>query len=294
MIVGEIGREARGCCYDAGMASQALTILHEPQLSGATLLLALTGWMDGGSVSTGTVKQLMGMERSSAREVARIEPDEFYIYNLPGDMETAAIFRPHVKYEDGVVTEFEMPSNTFYVDEKANLVFFIGREPNLKWQGFADCIFEVTQRLGVARIIFMGSFGGSVPHTREPRLYGSVSHGHLRETLKQLHLTASGYEGPGSFATLLLSQAPERGVEMLSLVAEIPGYLQGINPMSIEAISRRVAAMLDIPLDIDSLRAASNQWEARVSEAVEKDAELAETIRKLEEEYDNALIQGEE
>jgi hypothetical protein len=81
---------------------------------------------------------------------------------------------------------------------------------------------------------------------------------------------------------------------MLSLVAEIPGYLQGINPMSIEAISRRVAAMLDIPLDIDSLRAASNQWEARVSEAVEKDAELAETIRKLEEEYDNALINESE
>jgi proteasome assembly chaperone (PAC2) family protein len=276
------------------MASDALTILYEPQLSGATLLLALTGWMDGGSVSTGTVKQLMGMARPNMPEVARIEPDEFYIYNLPGDMETAAIFRPHVKYEDGIVSEFEMPTNTFYCDDKSNLVFFIGKEPNLKWQGFAECIFAVTKRLNVARIIFMGSFGGSVPHTREPRLYGSVSHAHLRQTLKQLQLTASGYEGPGSFATLLLSQAAERGVEMLSLVAEIPGYLQGINPMSIEAISRRVAAMLDTPLDIDSLRAASNQWEARVSEAVEKDAELAETIRKLEEEYDNALISESE
>jgi len=274
--------------------SNALTILSEPKVENATLLLALTGWMDGGSVSTGTVKQLMGMGRRSARQVARIEPDEFYIYNLPGDMETAAIFRPRVKYEDGVVSEFEMPTNTFYCDEKSNLVFFIGKEPNLKWQGFADCIFEVTKRFNVARIVFMGSFGGSVPHTREPRLYGSVSHGHLRQTIKQLRLTPSGYEGPGSFATLLLSQAAHRGVEMLSLVAEIPGYLQGINPMSIEAISRRVAAMLDIPLDLDALRSASNQWEARVSEAVEKDAELAETIRKLEEEYDNALIEAEE
>ena len=277
------------------MSCTALTILSEPKLQSGTLLLALTGWMDGGSVSTGTVKQLMGMGRRSARQVGRIESDEFYIYNFPGDMETASIFRPHVKYDEGVVAEFELPTNTFYVDEPANLAFFIGKEPNLRWQGFADCLFEMIRKLDVKRIIFMGSFGGAVPHTREPRLYGSVSHPHLRETLKQYGLTPSGYEGPGSFATLLLSQAPEHDVEMLSLVAEIPGYLQGINPLSIEAISKRVAAMLDIPLDLDSLREASNQWEARVTEAVEKDPELAETIRKLEEEYDTALIdaQGE-
>src|SRR5688572_3911808 len=165
-----------------------LTILSEVKLNKATLLLALTGWMDGGSVSTGTVKQLMGMGRRSARQVGRIESDEFYIYNFPGDMETASIFRPHVKYDEGVVTEFELPTNTFYVDEPANLAFFIGKEPNLRWQGFADCIFEMTRRLNVGRIIFMGSFGGSVPHTREPRLYGSVSHPHLRQTLKQYGL----------------------------------------------------------------------------------------------------------
>src|SRR6185369_7127487 len=98
------------------MSSGALTILNEPTLAKATLLLALTGWMDGGSVSTGTVKQLMGMGRRTARQVARIEPDEFYIYNFPGDMETASIFRPHVKYDAGLVTDFDMPGNTFWAD----------------------------------------------------------------------------------------------------------------------------------------------------------------------------------
>jgi proteasome assembly chaperone (PAC2) family protein len=275
------------------MSSESLTILGEPALEKATLLLALTGWMDGGSVSTGTVKQLMAMGARTTRQVARIEPDEFYIYNFPGDMETASIFRPHVKYDRGLVTEFDVPANTFYANEGANLAFFIGKEPNLRWQAFADCIFEMTRRLSATRIIFMGSFGGSVPHTREPRLYGSVSHPHLRAVLEQYRLTPSGYEGPGSFATLLLSQAPENNVEMLSLVAEIPGYLQGVNPLSIEAISKRIASMLDIPLDLDSLREASNEWEAKVTEAVEKDEELAETIRKLEEQYDTELIESE-
>ncbi len=262
-----------------------------PKLENATLLLALTGWMDGGDVSTGSVRAIMG--RREVRQVARIEPDDFYIYNLPGSMEVAAVFRPHVKYEEGVVTEFELPSNVFWADEASNLVFFVGKEPNLRWQGFADCIFSLAKTLGVTRILFMGSFGGSVPHTREPRLYGSVSAESLRALLRQHGLKPSEYEGPGSFATMLLSDAKRRGVEMLSLVAEIPSYLDGTNPLSIEAITRRLGAILGEPIDLASLRETSNEWEHHVSEAVEKDEELAATIRKLEEAYDNELISQE-
>src|SRR5262245_13443831 len=125
------------------MPSQ-LKFLNEPKLNNATLLLALAGWMDGGSVSTGTVRQVMG--RREVQRVATIDPDDFYILNFPGGMEISALFRPGVKYEDGVVTEFELPTNTFWADEKSNLVFFVGKEPNLRWQAFAECIFEVTRR----------------------------------------------------------------------------------------------------------------------------------------------------
>lgn len=262
-----------------------------PQLHNATLLLALTGWMDGGDVSTGSVRALMG--RREVRQVARIEPDDFYIYNFPGSMEIAAMFRPHVSYDEGVVTEFDLPSNVFWADEADNLVFFVGREPNLKWQAFADCVFHLVRTVGVSRIIFMGSFGGSVPHTREPRLYGSVSDRRLRDLLKQHGLRPSEYEGPGSFATMLLHEAKRHDVEMLSLVAEIPAYLEGANPLSIEAISRRLARILGQPIDLASMRETSNDWESRVTAAVAKDEKLAGTIRKLEEEYDDELISQE-
>src|SRR3954471_3341172 len=99
-----------------------LKILHQPQLTNATLLLALTGWMDGGSVSTGTVRQVMG--RREVQQIATIDPDDFYIFNFPGGMEISALFRPGVKYEDGVIEDFDMPTNTFWADEKSNLVFF--------------------------------------------------------------------------------------------------------------------------------------------------------------------------
>lgn len=265
-----------------------LKILQRPRMHDATMLLALTGWMDGGLVSTGTVRHIMGGH--NVIELARIDSDPFYIYNFPGSMEVAAIFRPDVKFEDGLITELDLPTNVFHCDPESKLVFFLGQEPNLRWQAFADCIFSVAKEVGVTRIIFMGSFGGSVPHTREPRMYGSVSHEHLKQLLRDHGVRLSDYQGPSGFSTLLLAQAPRHDIRMLSLVAEIPGYLQGLNPLSIEAVTRRLGRLLNQPVDLDTLRAASNEWEAQVSDAVEKDAKLAATVRKLEDRYDNELI----
>jgi proteasome assembly chaperone (PAC2) family protein len=270
------------------MAVESLEILDRPKLRGGTMLLALTGWMDGGLVSTGTVRRMMDGRRM--REIARIDPDPFYIYNFPGSMDVAALFRPAVKYQDGIVTELDMPANVFHCDPRANLVFFLGQEPNLRWPSFADCIFTLATEVGVERIVFMGSFGGSVPHTREPRMFGSVSHDRLKPLLEEFGVKPSDYDGPGSFASYLLQQAEPHGVEMISLAAEIPGYLQGLNPLSIMAVTRRLARLLNQPIDMDALRAASTEWEAQVSEAVEKDEKMAALVRKLEDQYDNELI----
>lgn len=270
------------------MAQSALTIQNLPTLTDGTMLLALTGWMDGGLVSTGTVKHLMQGRDLTA--VARIEPGGFCIDQFPGDMQISALFRPEVKHEGGLLTHFEMTVNEFTADTKANLAFFLGKEPNINWPDFARYIFETCEKLGVKRIIFMGSFGGSVPHTREPRLFGSVSHRALLPLLEQHGIRPSDYEGPGSFASYLVHLAPRNKVEMLSIVAEIPGYLQGGNPLSIEAVTRRLARILELSVDLARLRETSTAWELQVTDAINNNEELAATVRKLEEQYDNELI----
>ena len=270
------------------MARDSLTILNTPSLENSTLLLALTGWMDGGHVSTGTVRHLMQDRDLTA--VARIEPGPFYIHNFPGDMETAALFRPEVKHDSGLVTHFDFGTNEFTADLKTNLAFFLGKEPNMNWPLFADHIFEVCNQLDVKRIIFIGSFGGTVPHTREPRLFGSVSDHSLLHLLDDNGIRPSDYQGPGSFASYLVHRAPRQKVQMISIAAEIPGYLQGINPLSIEAVTRRLGKLAGVPINLAELRSASTEWELQVTDAIEKDANLAKTVRRLEEQYDNDLI----
>jgi proteasome assembly chaperone (PAC2) family protein len=265
---------------------------HEPtEMPGGVLVLAFSGWMDGGEVSTGTVRRLIGLLH--ARPAASIDGEGYYIYAFPGSMEVSAMFRPTITVEDGLLTSLDPPSNTFFCDHKQKLAMFVGKEPNLNWRGFADRLLAFVEQARIERIIFVGSFGGSVPHTREPRLFFSVSARELLDEGKALGLRPSNYEGPGSFSTYLMARARERGIAMFNLVAEIPGYLQGRNPLSIEAVSRRLAAILKLPLQLDELRDESNAWETQVTRAIEKDEDLAEQVRKLEQEYDDELISND-
>ena len=75
--------------------------------------------MDGGDVSTGTVKRLVHLLR--AKPIAEIDPEPFFIYNFPGSMEIAALFRPYIEIEDGLIKTADMPVGTFYSHDAANL-----------------------------------------------------------------------------------------------------------------------------------------------------------------------------
>lgn len=252
------------------------------------MVLAFSGWMDGGEVSTGTVEWLI--KALAAEQVAAIDPEGFYLYNFPGSMEISALFRPYTKIENGIVTALRPPANTFFCSERHQLVLFHGKEPNFGWRAFADCIFSYALRVGVSGLYFVGSVGGVAPHTREPRLMSAVSHESLKPLLAKYGVSFTNYEGPASFSTYLLSRAGSRDVVMTSLVAEIPAYVQGINPKSIEAVVRRLAAILDLPICLDELDAMAAAWEERVNTVLEEKPDLAKYIRKLEEDYDNEIF----
>ncbi len=266
-----------------------LTIHREPEMDHPRLVLGLSGWMNGGEVSLSSVKYLA--ENLGAERIAEIDPRGFYIYNFPGSMEISALFRPHVAIEDGLVNRYEPPTNVFDAGPAHNLILFQGKEPNVAWEDYAECVFALASRFGVRDIYFVGSYAGAVPHTRDPRLHSSVSEEAMKPELAAHGIRFSDYEGPGSIATLLTRLAPDHGMRMATVVAEIPAYVQGTNPRSIEAVIRGLGAILGVHVDVDNLRAMSDTFEAKVAEALEEKPELAEMIRKMEAEYDNELFE---
>ncbi|MFP4144149.1 MAG: PAC2 family protein [Phycisphaeraceae bacterium] len=270
------------------MSHEDLRIEPIEKMEGGRLLIAFDGWMDGGDVSTGTAEWLI--EQLDADQIGDIDPEPFYLLNFPGSMEVASLFRPHVRIEHGLVEEFEPPADLVYHAPDQRLVIVIAREPHMHWRRFADAILELVDRAGVEESYFVGSVAGMTPHTREPRLRASVSSGRLIPRLEGVGVGLSDYEGPASFITYLTVRAAEARLQLASLVAEIPAYVQGQNPKAIESVLRKILPLLDLPLDIETLRAVSDQWEKRIDEAVTERDELAQHIHKLEEDYDHEVF----
>jgi len=273
------------------MAGGKLNIYKRVRLEKPRVLLGFSGWMDSGEVSTGVVKQLV--KRLGAEKIGEIEAEGFYIQSFPGSMEITAMFRPYTKINEGLITSFEMPRNEFFCSEEHNLILFSGREPNLNWREFAECIFRLCSEFGVEMIYFIGSVAGLVPHTREPRILCSVSDGKVKEVFAEYGLKFTNYEGPASIVTYLSANANKHGVGMASLVAAVPAYIQGNNPKCIESVTRVVAGILGVHIELDAMRNVSDAFEKKLNDVIERQPELAENIQKLEENYDNEIFDEE-
>ena len=273
------------------MTPGKLKIYKRPTLQKPRLLMGFSGWMDGGDVSTGTVQCLT--EKLEAEKLAEIDPNGFYIYSFPGSMEITSLFRPHTKIKDGEIFSYKTPTNEFFYSEQDNLIMFVGKEPNLRWEEYSNCILSLCEEFDVGMIYFIGSVAGLVPHTREPRLFCSVSSPRLKDTFRHYGVSFSNYEGPASVVTHLTARCARRGLNMISLVATVPAYVQGNNPKCITTVTRRLAGMLELDVELDDLQGISDEFEKKLNEAVLAQPELAGNINKLEEDYDNEIFNNE-
>jgi len=268
-------------------------IIHErPSLEAVRMIIGFSGWMDGGDVSTGTIEYLKN--KLKANKFAEINPGEFYIFNLPGGMEQVAQFRPYTKIKDGLLIDFEYPRNEFFLDQESRVILFSGKEPNLRWDEYANSIFQLAEEFDVRKIYFIGSFAGATPHTREPRITCSVFAEEQKVSLKKQDVRFTNYEGPASIATLLNKFSKEKGIEMANLVAEIPAYIQVRNPRAIEAVIKRLVRILDLDIDLNDLHRASLEFEKNIDKALLKQPVLTEQIKKLEDNYDSETFGTDE
>jgi predicted ATP-grasp superfamily ATP-dependent carboligase len=273
------------------MQQENLIIRKQIDAKEPQLVMGFTGWMNGGDVSTGTIDYLIRI--LDVEEIAEIKSDGYYLYNFPGTMETASIFRPYCRIVEGTIQEYDLPTNTLFYNEQHNIILFAGNEPNINWTSFGDCVFSFCENFGVKKIVFTGSVAGLVPHTREPWIMCSVSDDGSKNKLEKFGVRFTNYEGPSSFITYLMTEAPGHSIEMINLIATIPAYVQGYNPTGIESIMKKLTAVLGIHLDLADLQSSSDDFEKKLSNVVNEQPELAESIIKLEQDYDNEVFDSE-
>jgi predicted ATP-grasp superfamily ATP-dependent carboligase len=244
-------------------------VLHRP-----VLLAAFEGWNDAGEAATTAVRFLA--RTLGATRLATVEAEEFYDFTVA---------RPHVRLDEGMTRSIEWPDPVIDVgrlDNGRDVLLLTGIEPALRWRTFTGEVAALAAELGVELALTLGALLADVPHTRPVRVTGTATDADLAN---ELGFTRSRYEGPTGILSVLLAACSDAGIRSASLWATTPHYLRETqSPKAALALVRRVAAMLETSFDTTELEQATVAYERQVDEMLAGEDDVADYVRRLEEE----------
>lgn len=236
-------------------------------------------WADAGAISSGMPQYLI--DKIGARKIGEIKDDSFYLFQIPG---THHFLRPVIKLDEGYRETLEVKKNeVFYTgDERKGLFIFLGEEPHLNAERYADAFFDLVEALGVKRVAAVGGVYGAMPYDRDRNVSCTYSLKGMKPELAEYAVRFSNYEGGTTIGSYLLDKAEQREIEYLVFHAFVPAYdlsqlsvpLQG---MRIENdfrawydLMRRFNHMFDLGFDLTDLARDSDELTASMAVKIEE------------------------
>ena len=279
-----------------------LVRLSEIPTAGKKYMLAgWQQWADAGSISSGLPQYLIDL--TGARKIGEIKPHGFYFFQIPG---THHFMRPEIKLEEGYRQSMTVPKNEFYYagDDEQGLVIFLGEEPHMNADRYADAFFDAVEQLGVSRVVAVGGVYGALPYDKDRDLSCAYSLVELKSELENYAVRFSSYEGGTTIGSYLLHQAEPRGIEFCVFYAFVPAYefsqggeySQGVridnDYKAWYDLMRRVNHMFKLGLDLVDLEQKSEELIASMDSKLDKLArqlpqlKIRDYLRKVAEEFE--------
>jgi proteasome assembly chaperone (PAC2) family protein len=241
------------------------------------LITAFEGWSDAADAASSAAGYLSGAW--AARKFAAIDPEEFYDFTA---------VRPRVRLDHNLERLIDWPTNEFTAGSipgaGRDAIFLRGVEPGLKWRTFCEQFIDVCRELGVELVISLGALAAGVPHTSPVTVMGTTTNDELAE---KWALGRSRYEGPTGIVGALNDSLGRAGFAVASLWAALPHYVsQTPSPKGALALVEAVGRMLEVTIQTTDLEIAAASYVRQVDEVVEADSDVAEYVRRLEEDIE--------
>ena len=263
-----------GKCQITNMNIKGIQIHELPELKNPLLIAGFDGWGNALKISSGMAAYLI--RTFQAQEFAELDPDVFFRYDEK---------RPVVLIEDGMFKTLSPPGGAFYATQTApdgrDLVILKADEPNLRWFGFVEELFNLCSRLHIGTIITLGSMYDHVLHT--DRILSAVaSDADLSSMLRKKGVNSISYQGPSAIHSSIHSEALKRNIACMSLWCHCPYYLQGTTHFGILAhLGKMLAAIGGFELNIEDLEASWQKLKVQIENLIENNAELQAMVNEL-------------
>ena len=261
--------------------------LKKPELRSPVVVAAFSGWNDAAEAATTAVKFLI--DRWKTVCIAEIEAEEFYVFT-----ET----RPTVQTKRGLVRSINWPTNQFYafVDPawERDVILYVGVEPQLKWKTFTSAFMEVCKRFNVSEVLLLGAFLANIPHSMDVPVTGYSSTQEMLERMHEIDVQSSRYEGPTGITGVMHDAVNRAKIPISSLWAAAPHYLVATPNIKVTAaLLTYLNTFLAFDLDLSDFQNDAIRFEEQISTLVARDPEASAYVRKLENETENMLAEGD-
>ncbi|HYI60885.1 MAG TPA: PAC2 family protein [Acidimicrobiales bacterium] len=258
------------------------TFPHRPLVE-PVLVMALEGWIDAGMAATGAVGTLLG--ELDTEPVAAFDADELLDHRAR---------RPVLHLVAGVSQNLSWPGIEVLAarDGKGrDLLILAGPEPDHSWKAFGHAVLGLAAELGTRMVVGLGAYPATVPHTRPVRL--SVTAG-TEELAARWPFLRGTLDVPAGAQAVIERFAADRGLDALTLWAQIPHYASGVAyPAGSAALLEHLEAVAGLSLPRGELEQEATDTVARLDSAIARNDEHSAMLRALEADADDTPAEGE-
>jgi hypothetical protein len=177
----------------------------------------LTGWIDASGAAAAAMAALE--HEAGAKTIAVFDGDTFIDYRAR---------RPTMELREGVNSRVTWPDIEVKAGNDADgrdIVLLTGPEPDMAWRLFSGEAAELGVRLGVSRLVALGSYPFATPHTRPSRLSMSTPSAELAE---RIPLLKNSVDVPAGVAAVLEHAFHDRGIDALGIWVQVPHYVSSM------------------------------------------------------------------
>ena len=271
-----------------------------PTTSETVMIAGWHQWADAGSISSGLPAYLI--EKLDTRKIGEISRDRFFLFQMPG---AHHLLRPEVHTKEGVVQEMRVIKTEIYFTELGDkgIFIFLGEEPHVNEEEYADAFFDIVETLGVKRVVAVGGVYGAMPFNKDRDISCVFSLEEMRKEMEEYAVRFSNYEGGTTIGSYLAYHAGQRNKEYICFHGFVPAYDFGQVMLPTQSvrieddvkawydIMRRADFMFHLGMDLSELRIQSDELISSMEEQMEELSRQAPQLdvhaylQKLDDEF---------
>jgi proteasome assembly chaperone (PAC2) family protein len=249
---------------------------YTPELKAPFFVVGFYGWSNAGSIAGDTI--MHAVTALEAKPFAVLDQEPFLHFTSD---------RPGARIEDGLIVEMETTSAelSYYRNTRGDhdLIFLLGKEPQVFWSEYSLTIMKICQKFSAAKLITLGGVQDTVSHTDRPLISVVGSCTEEVRTFREFGpgIRPAAYSGPVGIHSKLILEAVRQGLPAVSLWAHVPAYLQKSPRLAAKLITILNVAS-GASCSIEDLIQRSVELDRRIDEALTGDPDLKQFVETIE------------